>query len=63
MTVPVDFDAASGLPISLHLMADHWHEHELLRLSNALDMGFVSGGRAPTRRRPPDGRFYTAQRC
>ena len=52
LTVPVDFDAPTGLPIGLHFLGNHWGEHELLRIGHALESGLICGGDQPTRRRP-----------
>lgn len=44
-TVPVGFvhaEVGEGvmLPVGLHLLGNHWSEHELLRLAHALELGF-----------------------
>ena len=46
-SVPVGFlpaEDAPGtmLPVGLHLLGDHWQEHKLLRIANALEVGFSS---------------------
>lgn len=48
-SVPVGYAADSGplLPIGLHLLGDHWSEHQLLRLGHALDQVY-----GPQRVRP-----------
>ena len=46
ISAPVAYDP-DGLPIGLHLMANHWQDHVLLRLAGALETGHVQ------RRRPP----------
>lgn len=36
MVSPVGYDDGTGLPIGLHMLADHWGESVLLRAANAL---------------------------
>ena len=50
-SVPVGFAAAGQeggepmrLPVGLHLLGNHWHDEELLRLANALDKGHTPKG-------------------
>mmetsp|Transcript_4388 Transcript_4388/g.9660 ORF Transcript_4388/g.9660 Transcript_4388/m.9660 type:complete len:108 (+) Transcript_4388:1540-1863(+) len=40
MSVPVGY-ASDGLPIGVQLMGDHWNEHKLLRIANALEEGYL----------------------
>jgi len=40
MATPVGYDT-KGLPISAHVMAPHWREHQVLRLSMALEKYFL----------------------
>jgi len=45
LTLPVGFE--EGLPIGLHLMADHWHEAELLKAAHTLETHHLVRGRPP----------------
>eukprot|EP00041_Stephanoeca_diplocostata_P014875 m.281382 g.281382 ORF g.281382 m.281382 type:complete len:650 (+) comp19838_c0_seq9:195-2144(+) len=56
LTVPVGYtehrdDVTNGpdykLPVGLHLMGNHWHEHDLLRLGNALDDALENARHSP----------------
>ena len=53
-TVPVDYIKSANhelLPVGFHLLGNHWSEHQLLRIANALDKDFQTNYI-----RPP---FYT----
>jgi len=52
-TLPVGFapheKTSAMLPIGFHMLGKHWHEHDLLRLANAFELGF---SKAQVRYRP-----------
>lgn len=52
LSVPVGYEAATGLPIGLQLMGDAWMEHKLIQIAAGLD-----GGKSD-RKQPPSENFW-----
>jgi Asp-tRNA(Asn)/Glu-tRNA(Gln) amidotransferase A subunit family amidase len=41
IAIPIGHDAATTLPVSLHLMGQHWQDHVLLRVAHTLETLFA----------------------